>query len=41
MQTSPRREPKINNVRIRHDSGPNRSSMTKSPIDAPMKLWEK
>ena len=41
MQTSPRREPKINNVRIRHDSGPNRSSMTKPPTEAPMKLVTK
>ena len=41
MQMSPRREPKINNVRIRHDSGPNRSSMTKPPIEAPMKIATK
>lgn len=33
MQMSPRKEPKINNVNIRRDSGRNRSSMTKSPID--------
>ena len=41
MQISPRREPKINNVKIRRDSGRNRSSMTKSPIDPPMKVMAK
>jgi DNA-binding NarL/FixJ family response regulator len=41
MQTSPRREPKINNVMIRRDSGRNRSSMTKPPTEAPMKLVTK
>ncbi len=38
MQMSPRREPKINNVRIRLGSEPNRSSTTKSPIDSPMNV---
>jgi DNA-binding NarL/FixJ family response regulator len=41
MQTSPRREPKIDNFRIRHEARPNRSSMTKPPIDPPMKLVTK
>src|SRR5215472_2086442 len=41
MQVSPVREPKINNVTIRRDSGRNRSSMTKSPIDSPMKVMAK
>ena len=38
MQMSPRREPTINNVTIGRDSGPNRSSMTKSPMDPPMNV---
>ena len=38
MQMSPLREPKINIVTTRRDSGPDRSSTTKSPIDSPMKL---
>ena len=41
MQMSPVREPKINNVTIRRDSGRNRSSMTKSPIGSPMKVMAK
>ena len=41
MQMSPVREPKINNVMIRRGSGRNRSSMTKSPIDPPMKVTAK
>lgn len=38
MQMSPLREPKIDNVRIRRDSGRNRSSTTKSPINPPMNV---
>jgi DNA-binding NarL/FixJ family response regulator len=41
MQISPRKEPKINNVTIDRDSGPNRSSITKSPIDPPMEVATK
>jgi DNA-binding NarL/FixJ family response regulator len=41
MQMSPRKEPKINNVTIDRDPGRTRSSMTKSPIDPPMKLVAK
>ena len=41
MQMSPRREPKINNVSIHRDSGRNRSSITKSPIDPPMEVATK
>lgn len=41
MQMSPRREPNIDNVRIRRDSGRNRSSMTKSLIDPPMNVVRK
>jgi DNA-binding NarL/FixJ family response regulator len=38
MQMSPLKEPKINNVAMRSDSGRNRPSMTESPINSPMKL---
>lgn len=38
MQISPPGELKIDNVTIRCDSGPNRSSMTKSPIEPPMEV---
>ena len=41
MQMSPVREPKINNVMIRRGSGRNRYSMTKSPIEPPMKVMAK
>jgi DNA-binding NarL/FixJ family response regulator len=41
MQMSPRKEPKINNVTIDHDSGRNQSSITKSLIDSPMKVVER
>lgn len=41
MQASPRRGPKINNVRIRHDSVRNRFSITKPPIGPPMKVVAK
>jgi CheY-like chemotaxis protein len=38
MQISPLRELKIDNVTTRRDSGRDRSSTTKSPINSPMKL---
>ena len=41
MQMSPPKELKIKNVMILRDSGRNRSSMKKSPIDSPMKVTGK
>src|ERR1700687_2884466 len=41
MQIFPLSKPKINAVTTRRDSGPDRSSPTKSPIDSPMKLVAK